>query len=65
MPFVSKAQQRKFDELLEKGNITQEQYDRIAKDTPDDIPDYGGYRPVKRRGPNKYKHIVKEEKPHG
>lgn len=65
MAFVSKAQKRKFDELLEKGKVTQEQYDRIALDTPEDIPEHGGYRPLVRRGPNKYSHYVKEEKPHG
>lgn len=65
MAFVSKAQKRKFDELLEKGKVTQDQYDRIAEGTPEDIPDYGGYRPLVRRGPNKYPHFVKEEKPNG
>jgi len=65
MPFVSKAQKRKFDELLEQGSITKEAYDRMAEDTPDELPDYGGYRPKVRRGPNQYNHIVKEEKPLG
>jgi len=65
VPFVSKAHKRKFEELLEKGTLTQEQYDRMEDGTPDDIPEHGGYRPLIRRGPNKYKHIVKEEKPHG
>lgn len=64
MPFVSQAQKRKFDELLDKKRITQEQYDRIADGTPEDLPEYGGYRPKIRRGPQKYRHIVKEEKPH-
>lgn len=65
MPFVSKAQKRKIEELLAKGRITQEQYDRMAEGTPDDLPEYGGYRPGVRRGPNKYRHYVKEEKPNG
>ena len=65
MPFVSKAQRRKFEELLEKGKITKEQFDRMDEETPDDLPEYGGYRPLKRRGPNKYPHYVKEEKPNG
>ena len=65
MAFVSRAQERKYKQLLAQGLITEEQYADKAKDTPDDLPEYAGYRPKIRRGPNKYRHVVKEEKLHG
>lgn len=61
MPFVSKSQKRKFDYLLEKGKITQKQYDDISEGTPDDLPETSGSRPKVIRGrENKYRHVVKE-----
>ena len=60
MPFVSQAQRRKWNELLLEGVITQEQYDEMDKDTPDELPMHAGHRPMVRRGPNKYNRYVKE-----
>ncbi len=60
MPFVSQAQRRKWNELLLEGVISQEQYDEMDKDTPDELPLHSGYRPQIRRGPNKFNRYVKE-----
>ena len=39
MPFKSEAQRRRALEQLERGEITQETYDKWNKDTPKDIPE--------------------------
>lgn len=49
MPFVSKAQKRKWQSLLEDKKINQEQYEKMARGTPKDLPEYGGKRPVVAR----------------
>lgn len=35
MPFKSKAQMRKFGEMVKQGKMTKEEFEKWAKDTPD------------------------------
>ena len=60
MPFKSKAQRQRCIDLVAKGEMTQEEFDKHDTDTPEALPEHTGYRPMTRRGPNKYKHFVKE-----
>lgn len=39
MPFKSEAQRRKFGEMVQKGEMTQEQFDEWNQDTPHKIPE--------------------------
>jgi hypothetical protein len=39
MPFQSEAQRRKFRVMLQRGQITQAEYDKWESETPDDLPE--------------------------
>jgi hypothetical protein len=60
MAFKSKAQRQRCIDLVSKGEMSQEDFDKHDADTPEELPEHTGYRPITRRGPNKYKHFVKE-----
>ena len=56
MPFKSKAQRRKFAELLVKGKITPEAYERWNKETGgSDLPERLKPKPKRKRAARKTK----------
>ena len=63
MAFKSKAQRQRCIDLVAKGEMIREEFDKHDADTPEDLPEHTGYRPMTRRGPQQYRHFVKEVKP--
>lgn len=47
MPFKSKAQRRKFGELVSQGKMSKSTLDEWNKDTPHDIPERKGEKQVR------------------